>query len=71
VSQNGNLNTRCLLSTRSTINNENIKGCAHMVKELGHLQGFPQEMHHVYRCEILAHDIDANKMFMILKILYI
>lgn len=42
-----------------------------MVNILGHLQGLPQEMHHVYRCEILAHDINANKMFMILKILYI
>jgi hypothetical protein len=38
-----------------------------MVKVLGHLQGLLQEMHHVYRCEILAHDIDANIMFMILR----
>jgi hypothetical protein len=65
--KNRNLNTRYLLSTRSTINNENIKWCAHMVKVLGH----PQEMHHVYRCEILAHDINANKVFTILKKLYI
>jgi len=42
-----------------------------MVKVLGHLQGFPQEMHHVYRCQILTHDINANKMFTILKILLI